>query len=378
MKKLLLFFLLLSTYVCNADSWTRKADFPGPIRRDAYGFAIGNKAYVGGGGSNDLWEYDPVTDTWNQKNNPPFTSPGWQSGWGIGGYGYVYIDSANEFWQYAPLTDTWTREADLPGIAKHYPASFVIGNILYVVCGLSDSLYSYDPASNTWTGLANMPYVFGEAVGFSVNNKGYITGMLDASGGLCSPYVFEYDPAANSWTQKANFPGIARTEGAAFNIENIAYFGVGDSDAGGTFKDWWEYDSYTDSWITRTPIPSANGKDEDPYFVVDYRGFIIFGSDNVPSNEVWEYTPDSLLAVHNVANPVLKINVFPNPATTMLTIQSTNAPITDIGITNVLGQEVSRQAIVGSLQVGVDVSTFPAGVYFVKVNGSVVRKFVKE
>ena len=63
-----------------------------------------------------------------------------------------------------------------------------------------------------------------------------------------------------------------------------------------------------------------------------------------------------------------EVNIFPNPATAMLTIQSTNAPITDISITNVLGQEVSRQAIVGSLQVGVDVSELAAGVYFVKVN----------
>jgi len=73
------------------------------------------------------------------------------------------------------------------------------------------------------------------------------------------------------------------------------------------------------------------------------------------------------------------IEIFPNPATTSLTIQSSNEPITQVSISNIFGQTVySRQPAVGSLQCTVDVSALPCAMYFLQVNGSTTRKFVKE
>ena len=71
------------------------------------------------------------------------------------------------------------------------------------------------------------------------------------------------------------------------------------------------------------------------------------------------------------------LTIFPNPTTTSLTIQSTNQPITSITITNLLGQTVYNQKC-NSDNVQVNVSALPTGVYFVKVNGVEVRKFLKE
>ncbi len=72
------------------------------------------------------------------------------------------------------------------------------------------------------------------------------------------------------------------------------------------------------------------------------------------------------------------ISLFPNPAYNELTVQSDNTPITEITITNLLGQTVySSQSAAGSLQVSADVAKLPGGVYLAWVNG-VVRKFVKE
>ena len=72
------------------------------------------------------------------------------------------------------------------------------------------------------------------------------------------------------------------------------------------------------------------------------------------------------------------ISIYPNPATTSLTITSPDK-ITQITITNVLGQTVySSQFAVGSLQPSIDVANLACGLYFVKVNDGVVRKFVKE
>ena len=71
------------------------------------------------------------------------------------------------------------------------------------------------------------------------------------------------------------------------------------------------------------------------------------------------------------------IIVYPNPATTQLTIQSTDHAINQITITTLFGQTIYSNEY-NALQVDVDVTGLSPGVYFVKVNGVEVRKFVKE
>jgi len=70
------------------------------------------------------------------------------------------------------------------------------------------------------------------------------------------------------------------------------------------------------------------------------------------------------------------VEIYPNPATSELTVTA-QSPINQITITNLIGQTVLTQ-LYNSKQVQVDVAGLPSGVYFVKVNGNEVRKFVKE
>lgn len=88
------------------------------------------------------------------------------------------------------------------------------------------------------------------------------------------------------------------------------------------------------------------------------------------------FNPDCWLAsVQNITSNNT-INIYPNPATTELTISSSNL-ITSIAITNILGQTVYTHEY-NSQQVQVDVADLPKGMYLVRINGSEVRKFVKE
>ena len=70
------------------------------------------------------------------------------------------------------------------------------------------------------------------------------------------------------------------------------------------------------------------------------------------------------------------IKIFPNPAITKLTITASDK-ITTVAITNLLGQTMYSQQY-SSQQVQVDVANLSKGIYFIKVNGTEVRMFVKQ
>jgi hypothetical protein len=81
--------------------------------------------------------------------------------------------------------------------------------------------------------------------------------------------------------------------------------------------------------------------------------------------------------VHNSGVSANDISIYPNPAKTQIIIQSTNQPITNITITNIIGQNVYTNSY-NIKNVTIDVADFSPGIYFVKTNGTDVKKFVKE
>jgi len=83
-----------------------------------------------------------------------------------------------------------------------------------------------------------------------------------------------------------------------------------------------------------------------------------------------------LLEVNNVYQQTDQIQLFPNPATKEITIIS-DQQISFLSVSNVLGQIVySSDGNTEKIQL--DISPWPAGTYFVKINGTDVKKFVRE
>ena len=70
------------------------------------------------------------------------------------------------------------------------------------------------------------------------------------------------------------------------------------------------------------------------------------------------------------------VTLYPNPVCNELTIEAMEN-ITSLTIANLLGQTLYSQQY-NSLKVQLNVADFPAGIYFLKVNGTGVRKFIKE
>ena len=99
-------------------------------------------------------------------------------------------------------------------------------------------------------------------------------------------------------------------------------------------------------------------------------------SDSHDYDRVSVMSPCSALGIKNVVAGST-LSIFPSPASTELTIQSTNEAIRQVTITNLLGQTVYNQ-MHNTDKVQLNVFSLPVGVYFVKVNDTEVRKFVKE
>ena len=75
-------------------------------------------------------------------------------------------------------------------------------------------------------------------------------------------------------------------------------------------------------------------------------------------------------------SPANNTLVYPNPASTMLTVSSAGR-ISSVTIYNLFGQ-ITYTALCNSEKMQIDISSSPAGIYFVKVNGVMIEKFVKE
>ena len=84
--------------------------------------------------------------------------------------------------------------------------------------------------------------------------------------------------------------------------------------------------------------------------------------------------PVGVNTISNTNNEGIKM--FPNPAHNMLTISSIEK-VTNVAINNLLGQKVYDHSF-NAKEVPVNIADLPNGVYIIKINGSEVRKFLKE
>jgi sugar lactone lactonase YvrE len=83
------------------------------------------------------------------------------------------------------------------------------------------------------------------------------------------------------------------------------------------------------------------------------------------------------LNTNDINKPVNNtVYVYPSPAYSLITVVS-QSKIKNISIMDIVGQTTYRQSY-DSAKVQVDISNLPIGIYFIKVNGAVVGKFVKK
>ncbi len=300
------------------DVWFYKKPFSGLSRSEAATFVIDNIMYMAGGenGSyplNDLWAYNPNTDSWTQPALLPtprargvaFAIIG-KADYYVGYIGLGIIDAqgtpSDKFEIYSPEHNTWDESyRKFEGGARHDAVAFTLTGadgrpVAYVGFGCNDifkqelNAYVHHPASDlykynikadtaasllTWNsvGVSGLPtYGIVEACATSIGNRAYIFGGYKhktADGTGVKEYqknLFIYDNLSNqeiggNFAIIGDFPGLPRANAAMFSLSftkdnqnrSFIYFGTGrTADADGKeyyLNDFWGFDLQQASWV---------------------------------------------------------------------------------------------------------------------------------
>jgi len=144
----------------------------------------------------------------------------------INGKGYIgtgdCIGAEDDLWEYDPSTNTWTQKADFSGTARWRSVGFSIDDKGYVGTGLdangrTKDFWEYNPSINTWTQKADFSGTArSQAVGFSINDKGYI-----GTGSFCTADFREVEIPSPTTSYQTSNPLIGTILNSTINdIDN--------------------------------------------------------------------------------------------------------------------------------------------------------------
>ena len=280
-------------YNIDTKEWTERAPFAygNSPRAGAVAFVCNGKGYVGFGCNdtylswlggttyNDLWEYNPQTDTWTQKTSCPGLPRHSAVAVSINNNGYVGTGVGlntivSDWWKYDPVNDNWIQRLSIP-LSNCGLTAAVVNDKIFVT-GVSSN-FQYDPTLNTWTTKANFPagarYY---AKSFTINDTMYVCGggtapFTDCSSILTSGEVWAYVASSNIWIQKANMPLGNISNGCAISAAGKGFYISGGSQQACLSNGYWrpgsygretmlEYNSTSDSWDLGTPLGGVKRK----------------------------------------------------------------------------------------------------------------------
>jgi N-acetylneuraminic acid mutarotase len=228
---------LLAPGFALAQKLSRAAPFP-EASEELYGIGSGGKLYVFGGLAPGwtpkglVYEYDPAGDAWTKKKNMPIASHhlGLTELNGkiyvFGGFikpakGPTAWEPIDNVWEYDPGTDTWKPLAPLPA-KRGSPNAVVANGKIHVIGGAGlhpgsketvvhparphRSLGThevYDPATNSWSAKQSMPTARNHAAAGFVNGKIYVIGGRIGAAFITrasnTDIVEVYDVATDQW-----------------------------------------------------------------------------------------------------------------------------------------------------------------------------------
>lgn len=408
------------------DQWNKVAVFPGAARWGGMTFVIGQKAYLVGGVdkptgslSSDVWEFDTATLKWSQKNNFPFSTRYLGSSFSIQNKGYIgtgLISAVNgdksgmELFEYSPENDKWIQKANLPGISRFSASGFSNNQYGYILAGdyISESqerkslneFWRYNPVTNAWD---KMPNFAGGNQSFTYT---FVIGSTCYSGNPSSFYAFSIGNVNCAGKLSVAPPSIKTELGNTIEFKAVSADAIQlitwQSDFGQGFQSLRDYGSYSGTNTASLRIANVQlGNHNQPIRVIAslpsncldtsdvVRVHIADTCTQVIIDTTFISVTDTLVIrttvtdVHAVAFENT-IKVFPNPASTHITIDYGDFYFLDqhqLRITNAAGQLIYQTAINRQRDL-LSLSTWGGkGLYFIFIidpqgNTSAIRKIV--
>jgi N-acetylneuraminic acid mutarotase len=270
-------------------TWTAIANFPGPARSNAIGFAAGGQGYIGTGLGNDgvtiyadFYGYNPGAGTWTQVDSisdqngkhPRYDA----AAFSFDSVGYVLTgtDGFNymgDVWKFSPATGQWTQQGNFPGNNRSGAVTFIYNGQGFILTGhtpnpkwatsnLAYDFWRFNPNSGnpdiTWIrlrdiyntqpgtyddGYTNIIRTNGAAfviLGTQGGDKGYITCGANSSTDV--NFTWEYDFLTDTWSEKAPFKGTDRTGAVGFTVQNRGFVTTGlNAGAQAAYTDCFEF-----------------------------------------------------------------------------------------------------------------------------------------
>ncbi len=410
MKKILLVALLfggMMGMVHAQYSWTQKTDLGGMKRQAAVGFAIGNKGYIAIGLNyetnavlNDLWQYDPTSDSWTQKADYAGPSRVSAVSFVIGNTAYVgsgcsnypSTNYVNDFWAYDATANSWSAIASFPGSARYGGTSFAIGTKGYFGTGWQNNsyfndLWEYNSGTNTWSQKTNFPGSARCPTSFAIGNNGYVGGGEDGSSPVAD--FWKYHNATDTWSQIADLPSNSY-ETTSFVMLGKGFVGTGSTtwSFADLYSHWWSYDTTANSWSAIQDMPGVP-RLSAVAFSVNKCGYCGTGAINNYVNDLqdfYKYAPTNSEGINDISYNLSDISIYPNISNGKISIEyssSKNSSL-EIKILSIEGKVVHselKNQLEGINQFSLDLTNKAKGIYFVEMlSGSdkTVKKIVLE
>ena len=270
--------------------WTRVADMLTAVTQP-YGESVDGDFYSFGGytstvsssaASDTVQKYVKATDTWTSPTVMP------QGGRGelvaaklpngqifVGGGRSLYNANSehnNVYW-YNPSTNTWTAKNALP-FAWYDARVVVLQNGKLLICGGRDTsatrlavAYLYNHASDSYTAVASMNTARSNFAAVALDDgRVMVIGGETGAGSITSTEI--YDPATNAWTAKASLPGPVQYHSAAASVDYVYVWGGATANANAAPLDdaIYAYSIERNSWDTLVNFPIGfNGSAYDRY-----------------------------------------------------------------------------------------------------------------
>lgn len=322
--------LLIASLSVAAQTWVQLTDYPGTPRDDAASFTINDKVYVGTGLDedfqlmNDWYAYQLGIDEWDTIAALPASPRQYCASFTVNDQGYLFggLDvngPLNELWRYDPLSDTWDQRASLPAPGRYAAAAMMNEVHAFISTGMlaggipTNETWRYDPSADAWIMVAPAP---GPARHRAAAMGLVLIGGADTAFNALAD-VHYYEPATDTWSAGPTMPGARFSADAA---DGVLIGGAMNTTA--VSDSCWALALQWDGTST-PPFPPGGRRSGVIGLNLAFAdiGFILFGtgSDNVQRYDDWWMLT---FPVGMEQRSTDMISVRPNPATDHINLSS--------------------------------------------------------